>query len=272
MFLHPPGHFPDLGRVVLAPPGTETIIQLSQVQRARATWPYSNCEQDKSYQYQKCMDLCIQKASVDHCQCLDYTIPTSPEARNTTKFCGLLDTDDVTKLTETLKCRRDYGAPIEYEKCNDQCPPECNMVIYNHRQMSAPWPHHSRHLAFHRDLVMDKPYSHKFKLYTHIRNVSATNQTEGGRRLQEAHLIGDNFLKVRFSHDTNCKSGSSHLSYPSGLYIGGMHEAAPGLDFTHRQWVADAGYLWGAKYYLPYFMNKSDFCLQNSILSTEFNL
>ena len=196
MFLHYPGHFPDLGRVVLAPPGRETIIQFNEVQRTRAKWPYSNCKADEHYHHQRCMDECIQNASVANCGCLDLTIPTTPLARKQFRFCGHLSTNNITQLVKTLKCRRDYGEPKVYDDCERKCPPECHTTTYHHRQMSAPWPHHSRHLAFHRDLIMNTSYAHKFNIYHHIRNLTSVDPHEGTRELERTPLISDNFLKV----------------------------------------------------------------------------
>lgn len=201
MFVSSPGRFPDLGRVILAPPGRETIIQVNEVRRRRARWPYSNCRAVPDYHHRQCMDECVQNSSVSHCKCLDLTIPTTPKARETTDFCGKLDTKEIFKLVDKLNCRQNYGTPQVYMDCERICPPECVGTTYHHRQMSAPWPHHSRHLAFHRDLVQYQSYSEKFSTYNHIRNISSTDPDpkKGAKMLENTTLISDNFLKVGIS-------------------------------------------------------------------------
>jgi len=90
-------------------PGYETDLVLSKTVQTALGPPYSNCNESTEYRQVTCLEDCDKKAMIEACGC-GYDID-----------CQLSD--------QTEKCNDAFYKPL-WQKCNQECPVECNQVSF----------------------------------------------------------------------------------------------------------------------------------------------
>ena len=216
--VHQRNTLPDLseGAVLLA--GSNSHVNIRVKQRFRQPEPYSNCTCQSmlpkapqyDYTQKSCQNLCAQNAFIKNCGCIGAQAIFVPslEGYNGEPLCGILFHDYTSQSLQVFlreqHCIREVLSDPAY--CDQQCPVACEEHRYQLTTESTPWPHPALRLAFWRDYITTKTYSHKFESLREMIPNRRDNRTERVRKsklIWNDDLLTRNFLQVFVSEPQN---------------------------------------------------------------------
>ena len=83
------------------------------------------------------------------------------------------------------------------------CPTPCYHTDYTTTISTTKWPWKSHHIAMYNSMISDKHYAWRFKVYEDIANISKFNDSEAKRKLDQTHLIENNFVHLKIFFKNN---------------------------------------------------------------------
>uniref|UniRef100_A0A3Q0KRL7 Putative amiloride-sensitive sodium channel n=1 Tax=Schistosoma mansoni TaxID=6183 RepID=A0A3Q0KRL7_SCHMA len=155
-----------------------------------------------------CIQLLIQSAIMEECQCIDFLMPipgTQMELVNQLPFCGNLSRSTV---NESLDCSQQVRQKNS-KHFRLLCPIPCVQLQYNYELTQLRWPQKPRILNYYAQLKDRFDYNRKFDIYEKIEEISMINATQALTMLQDTDIFEKNFLHV----DVNRPNFDTLMSY-----------------------------------------------------------
>lgn len=216
--VHGPGSQPNPKNGLSVGPGTETTVRLGNTVRTRLQSPYGNCTEQKfveesdersgAYNTDACYDICLQEQFIEQCGCAKSNVRATPAQLRfvNNSICGDMSGSNSASNVNTtmfkgviqLACL--VQAEVDLDLCQSSCPEPCKEYMYDVSVSSAPWPHVSTQLTFYDQYIANQSiYGNKFEVYDKIKNI--TKQIERIKKLQDTHVIEDNFIQLNIIFD-----------------------------------------------------------------------